>query len=57
MIDQSKAMRHAGIPLQQCKICGSETVVVFNIKLAATPICESCARAITGQQIDWMLEQ
>lgn len=34
-----------------CTICGSETETIFNIKLNAVKICESCARSITLQNI------
>ena len=34
-----------------CKVCEQPTEIVFNINLKAVPICESCARAITVQQV------
>jgi hypothetical protein len=36
---------------EYCKICESRTKVVFGISFKAVPICESCARAITKQQV------
>ncbi len=37
--------------MNRCKVCGEDTPNVFNIKLSATPICESCADSITYQQV------
>jgi len=37
--------------MKKCKVCGEKTQVIFNINFKATPICESCARAITMQQV------
>ena len=39
---------------EQCKVCGvkSDTLPVFNIKFKAVPICETCANAITRQQVN-----
>ncbi len=34
-----------------CVVCGDKTQVRFNIRFKGTPICESCANAITMQQV------
>lgn len=35
--------------MQECKVCGKKTDVVFNISFVATPVCETCAWQITYQ--------
>ena len=40
-----------------CRVCGYKTSVVFNIRFKATPICESCANAITMQQVSDLIRQ
>ena len=44
-------------PCSICRVCGEETPWVFNIKFKATPICESCANAITLQQVTDLVRQ
>ncbi len=34
-----------------CKLCDYKTMIVFNINLAAVPICERCANEIAEQQV------
>jgi len=41
------------IATEECRVCGGATKVVFNIDFKAIPICESCAVAITVQQVKW----
>lgn len=36
--------------MKECKVCGTNTKVIFNIKFKETPICDSCATAIFLQQ-------
>jgi len=36
--------------MSECKVCGSETGVVFNIGFSKTPVCDSCAYTIAAQQ-------
>jgi len=39
-----------------CTICKDKTPVVFNIDFTAVLICESCAVAITVQQVKYWSE-
>ena len=41
--------------MKPCKVCGTETEFVMNIKLNAVPICEGCANQIMQQQIRWLI--
>jgi len=36
---------------QECRLCGEQTNVVFNINFTAVPICDECALAITKQEV------
>lgn len=40
-----------------CKLCGTQTGTIFNIKFQAVKVCESCARSIFLQQAKWLCEQ
>jgi hypothetical protein len=40
----------------RCLICHKETENVFNINLTQKPICESCANAITMQQVAYLIK-
>lgn len=40
-----------------CRICGHPTKCGFNLDFKLVPICELCANAITGQQIDYLLKR
>lgn len=40
----------------KCKICGKEAHNYFNIDCEQVPICDSCACAITVQQVRWMVD-
>lgn len=42
--------------MAKCKICETETDVVFNIELTPVPICEKCAPPIFIQQAKWYVE-
>ncbi len=42
--------------MKNCRICGDDTEIVFNIDFKATPICEECATAIFSQQAKWYVE-
>jgi hypothetical protein len=46
---KEKARRHRLAP--PCRLCGEPTRIVFNIRLVAVPICQSCASAITRQEV------
>lgn len=35
----------------KCLLCGKETDVIYNIGFTAVRVCESCANAITMQQV------
>jgi hypothetical protein len=37
--------------MSECKLCGKETNIVFNIKFKAVPICDYCALTITNQNV------
>ena len=43
--------------MENCKICGFKTEVVFNIDFKATPICEDCASSIFIQQASWYVKE
>ncbi len=43
--------------MKLCKVCGAEAKAVFNIKLKAVPICESCANDIAWQQIESLIRE
>lgn len=40
----------------KCKLCGDETKVTFTIKMKQEAVCDWCARSITKQNIDYLLE-
>jgi ribosome-binding protein aMBF1 (putative translation factor) len=37
--------------MSECKICGRETDVIFNIRFKAVHICDYCALSITNQNV------
>lgn len=43
--------------MKPCKLCGTRTNNGFNINFKLTPVCESCATAITMQQVKWWSQQ
>lgn len=42
---------------QPCRLCGTATPAVINIKFKAVPICEGCCAAVFIQQAQWYTEQ
>lgn len=43
--------------MSECKVCGSETNVVVNIRLKKTPVCDPCCAAITKQTVVWLTDR
>jgi hypothetical protein len=40
--------------MEKCVLCNAPTNTVFNVRFAATPICERCAMSIFTQQAEWL---
>lgn len=37
--------------MNKCKLCNTETNIIFNIRFKRTPVCQSCADSISLQNI------
>ena len=43
--------------MKKCKICSTQTQVLFNIKSKVVPICQDCATDIFLEQAVWYSKQ
>lgn len=52
LVDYKNSFRNSA-----CIVCGKNTNYIFNIDFNLKSICDSCAKQIASQFINWMLKQ